>query len=305
MKHHVNAPYRMGLSSGFTLVELLVSIAIITTITGLSLSAVHRIRGLSDRSKCHNNLRQIGLAFHDSHITNGFFPPGVASNLNNHRMPFASWCVFLLPFLDQSMLWNQAKDAFQADPDFQHIPPHVGQKLVVPVFVCPSDARIRHSQIVAEERFERAFTSYLGVIGLNSSLKDGVLYIDSQTSIKDITDGTSSTIMVGERPPSADLILGWWYAGWGQDRTGEGDMLLGTRTYNSGSNGLGCSSGPYKYMPGKIDNQCDAFHFWSLHEGGATFLFCDGSVRHVSYAADLMLLIASTRAGAEPVSFSD
>jgi hypothetical protein len=63
------------------------------------------------------------------------------------------------------------------------------------------------------------------VNGFSAAYNDGVLYLDSRTSFADIHDGISNTLLIGERPPSADLILGWWYAGWGQNKDGERDML--------------------------------------------------------------------------------
>jgi len=69
---------------------------------------------------------------------------------------------------------------------------------------------------------------------VNSYRKDGVLFLDSSVRLSDIRDGTSNTLMVGERPPSPDFILGWWYAGWGMDQTGSGDAVLGVRAKNNG-----------------------------------------------------------------------
>jgi prepilin-type processing-associated H-X9-DG protein len=144
-------------------------------------------------------------------------------------------------------------------------------------------------------------------LGTSFPLSDGVLFIDSRVRIADITDGTSNTIIVGERPPSADFWYGWWYAGYGQQGTGSGDMLLGAREQNASGNPFvfGCSPGPYHFAPGKVDNQCDLFHFWSLHSGGAYFLFADGSVHFLTYDADSVLPALATRAGREAVELPD
>ena len=131
---------------------------------------------------------------------------------------------------------------------------------------------------------------------------DGVLYLGSTTRLSDVTDGTSNTLAVGEWPPSRDLILGWWYAGWGQDKDGEGDMLLGARTRNHSEYGRGCPAGPFDFKAGSFDDQCDAFHFWSPHPGGANFAFADGSVRFLNYSADSILPALATRAGGEAVN---
>ena len=121
----------------------------------------------------------------------------------------------------------------------------------------------------------------------------------------DITDGTGNTLAIGERPPSPDFILGWWYAGWGQDQDGEAEMLLGTRTRNRYQRTPQCPRGPYDFAGGKLDNPCDAFHFWSLHPGGANFAFADGSVRFLAYSANSVLPELSTRAGGEIASIPD
>ena len=106
--------------------------------------------------------------------------------------------------------------------------------------------------------------------------------------------------MVGERPPSADGVLGWWYAGVGQARDGSADIVLGVQERNVGSLAPGCRVGPYDFGPGQTTNQCDAFHFWSLHlGGGANFLFADGSVHFLSYSARRIMVALATRAGGE------
>jgi prepilin-type processing-associated H-X9-DG protein len=174
---------------------------------------------------------------------------------------------------------------------------------VVPVFACPSDPRTLtpyDGGIVPV-----AFTAYLGVEGTDQFRRDGVLFLNSGVRMTDITDGTSNTLMVGERPPSADHALGWWYGGWGQAEDGSCDSVLGVREQNT-SYPEPCPPGPYAFGPGRATNQCDAFHFWSLHfGGGANFLFGDGSARFLPYAAAPLMPALATRAGGESVSLPD
>ena len=220
------APFRSPATRcAFTLLELLVVIGIIGLLIGILLPAVQKIRESANSLKCKNNLHQVGLALTHYHDTNGQFPPGVSSDAFGSPYPFMSWLTRLLPFIEQPALWDSAVLAFKQQSFFETQPhePILGQ--VLPVFVCPSDGR-------CSKPFELGYmrvggTSYLGVEGLNQRTKDGLLYFDSRTHFGDISDGTSNTIIVGERPPSADLTLGWWYAGWGQSKDGSGDSVLG------------------------------------------------------------------------------
>ena len=285
----------------FTLLELVVVVVIVALITGLSLAGVQRMRAAAARTQCQNQLRQIGFALQNYHEAVGHFPPGVSGERPGELFPFLSWCARLLPYLEEDALWNQTVQSFRQDSDFLHDPPHVGLETPVRHFSCPADGRVRQSQPVGMQRVPRAFTSYLGVNGHSAAYSNGVLYLDSNIRFADVTDGASNTLAVGERPPSKDLILGWWYAGWGQDKDGEGDMLLGVRTKNRSVYGRGCPDGPYDFQPGRFDNQCDAFHFWSPHSGGANFLFGDGSVRFLTYSANSILPALASRAGGEVV----
>jgi len=212
-----------------------------------------------------------------------------------------SWLTRLLPLVEEDGLWRQALGAFQQDKFFE-TPPHFpicGR--VVSIYVCPMDPKTQQPQVFTD--FSMGFTDYLGVWGTSHRQNDGVLFLDSQVRIAEITDGTANTLMVGERPPSADGVLGWWYAGWGQTKDGSAEMILSVAELNDGPLYRGCPRGPYSYSPGQLNYQCDAFHFWSLHPGnGANFLFCDGSVRFIPYSAAPLMPALATRAGGEVVS---
>jgi prepilin-type processing-associated H-X9-DG protein len=171
---------------------------------------------------------------------------------------------------------------------------------VIPLFVCPSDPHAQQAQDLVA--FNMAFTDYLGVWRTNHRQHDGVLYLDSQVRLLEITDGTTNTLMVGERPPSADGFLGWWYAGWGQSKDGSAEMLLGVVERNDHSRYRMCPKGPYSFTAGQANNICDLFHYWSHHSGGANFLFCDGSVHFLPYSAAPIMPALATRAGGEAVS---
>ena len=199
-------------------------------------------------------------------------------------------------------MWDDAISAYAQSPFFLDNPPHTGLSTVMPMFSCPADTRTLAQSTKSGPMV--AFTAYLGVDGTDQLKKDGILFVDSSVRISDITDGTSNTIMVGERPPSAREDLGWWYAGWGQSKDGSGDMDLGAQELNL-SYYLDCPPGPYVFGPGAISNDCDAFHFWSLHPGGANFAFADGSVHFMAYSAASIMPALATRAGGEVVSAPD
>jgi prepilin-type processing-associated H-X9-DG protein/prepilin-type N-terminal cleavage/methylation domain-containing protein len=298
---------KFRLRRAFTLLELLVVLGIIGVLVGLTLAAVQRVRESAARLKCQNNVKQLALALHQYHDANGAFPPGHRSLKNPDRMPFSGWPLSILPFIEQQSLYEKGRTAYRFVPLPFINPPHTGLSTVVQTFVCPSDPRIVTAQISQRTHTLAAFTSYLGVSGvgtLKGSATDGVLYQNSRVALLDVTDGTTNTLFLGERPPSADFQFGWWYAGVGQRFTGSADMILSAREPNlqpivSGSK---CGPGQYPFMPASsFDDPCGMFHFWSPHSGGANFAFCDGSVRFLAYSADSIMPALATRAGGEAV----
>jgi prepilin-type processing-associated H-X9-DG protein len=156
-----------------------------------------------------------------------------------------------------------------------------------------------------------AFTSYLGVSSGSSAdfstyQKTGITNWTSSTKMVNIADGdgTSNTLLVGERPPSADLDYGWWFAGAGYDGSGTGDVLLGAREYGYAA-AMGCAASKVGLQPGTTDTTCDQVHFWSQHTGGANFLLADGHVRFVTYNGNGVLPAMCTYNGGETVDTSN
>jgi prepilin-type N-terminal cleavage/methylation domain-containing protein/prepilin-type processing-associated H-X9-DG protein len=289
-------------TSGFTLIELLVVIGIVAILIGLLLSAVQKVRSAAARVQCQNAAKQLGLALHNYHDTRQGFPPGHRSLNNPDRMPFSGWCLSVLPFLEQQALVSQAEAAYKANPN-PFSPQHPGLSAVAPAFLCPADGRASTAQTSLLTKNVIAFTSFLGVAGLDAATaRDGVLYQDSSTRFADITDGTSNTLLLGERPPSADFQFGWWYAGAGQQLTGSADLVLGAREPNLQpiTSGSPCGPGRYPFTPATgFNDPCGMFHFWSPHTGGANFVLADGSVRFISYSADPLMPALASRAGGE------
>lgn len=173
----------------------------------------------------------------------------------------------------------------------------------MPAFLCSTDGRETIS--LTANSVWAGFTFFLGVEGTNQSTHDGILFLDSKVRHSEITDGASNTLIVGERPPSADGVLGWWYAGWGQKKDGSAEMILGARELATHYSLKECPSDSNHFRKGNRDNQCDALHFWSHHTNGAHFIFADGSVHFLTYSADAILPALATRSGGEAVNVPD
>jgi prepilin-type N-terminal cleavage/methylation domain-containing protein len=188
---------------GLTLIELLVVIGIVTVLLGLTLAAVQQARAAAARAQCLSNLWQIGLGLHGFHDVNNAFPPGVSSGRGPDPYRYLNWHSRILPFVEQPGLWAEAEAAYKADPNrpLWADPPHPPLSAVVKLYACPADGR---TTAPARDRYGNlaAFTDYLGVRGGVGIRKDGILFLDSQVRVADITDGASSTLLVGERPPS-------------------------------------------------------------------------------------------------------
>lgn len=289
---------------GITMIEMTVVISIIVILLGLLLAGVQKTRSASQRTTCGNNVRQLTLAIQSLHATFGRFPEGVKPDQPEELTPYMNWHVLCLPFAQQSNLWYEIQHAYHVERRFTYNPPHVWLARSLPLFACPSDPRVASAQFI-KTGAPRGLTSYIGVDGTSAARADGLLFMGSKIANNDIRDGLSHTLLIGERPPSADYVLGWWYAGWGLNKDGEGDSVLGVRTQNLGSPYVrDCPPGPFAFTRGQVSDQCSALHFWSLHSGGAHFAFADGSVRFLSYSADSVLPALATRAGGEVVEVS-
>src|SRR5262249_18341488 len=139
--------------------------------------------------------------------------------------------------------------------------------------------------------------------------------VKTPPGITNITDGSSNTIMVAERPPSPDKLVGEWIEGGGASSyLGYGNTYLGAANrypfYSSSDGGpsgdVPCpQAGPFYFQPGDLRNNCDSAHFWSLHPGGGQFLFADGSVHFLSYQIGTTIIPAlATIAGGEVIDAS-
>jgi prepilin-type N-terminal cleavage/methylation domain-containing protein/prepilin-type processing-associated H-X9-DG protein len=294
---------RTDRQNGTTLIEVIVVLAIIAVLAGLIASGVSMARQRADRATCLSNLRQVAIATSAYADLHGKFPNGVSVEVNDEPSPysFMSWLTYILPQAGRDDLWQNALNAYQADPNFLHDPPHSNLSIVMTVYTCPSDHRAQKTGQYLGSGPSYAFTSYLGNLGLNERKRDGVFFRDSIIRRDQVSDGLSQTLLAGERPPSANLLFGWWYAGMGQHVNGDAEMILGVRARAYSIYAEGCPEGPYHFQAGRFSDMCDTFHFWSPHAGGAHFAFCDGSVRFLSYSVDALLPALASRAGNESV----
>ena len=307
---------RLRPRAAFTLIEMLVVIAIIGILISLLLPAVQKVREAAARAQCANNLHQIGTALHNyRHVHKRFPAPRgdyfipyaqmFGGNPSNNYLglypggftQWGGWMTSLLVFVEQDNL-RQAMNYQGANwngPFFSNY------TKIVPSFTCPSDPR----DLTVVPSGDAGFTSYLGVTGNEydfykqvSGPTNGIFDLSSKgIKIEDITDGASQTLMVGERPPSQDEYWGWW-------SVSDYDNLLSTQEA-FGFYG-GCTL-PGIFRPGNVNGPCggDSNHFWSPHPGGGQWLFGDGSAHFLSYAAQPLTIPMASRAGGEVVDTSD
>jgi prepilin-type N-terminal cleavage/methylation domain-containing protein/prepilin-type processing-associated H-X9-DG protein len=276
---------------GFTLIELLVVIAIIAILIGLLLPAVQKVREAAARSQCQNNMKQIALAIHGYHDAYKRLPPA-----RYHPASFTaslSWVYYVLPYLEQDPLYKLSATDFKT-----------ASGTAIPVLLCPSDPRDLanpFSGTVGGASGTFGLISYPAVIGTkqftNTTPTDGIFDTGQKKGwrVTDITDGSSNTLMLGERPPSGDLQWGWW-------SYSDFDNLLSTQSNALGLAGMsGCPGPPHVFAPGNVQNKCDPLHFWSPHAGGGNWAFGDGSIRFLPYTAAALTIPLSTRGGGEVV----
>lgn len=292
---------------GFTLVELLVVIAIIGVLVGLLLPAVQAAREAARRMQCTNNLKQLGLASHNYHDVHRKFPYGsyLDKSAGGSISSQWGWSVMLMPYIEQGNMFNQLNVGPQYFEQAANDPVRlVLLKTPLPAFICPSDAEagvnrnrpfLRKAgggvcngmRLAADTEFAKS--NYMGCNGNRDN--DGIF--DSGANriigIRDITDGTTNTIMIGERSSrrfaKQTVAQGPWAGIWaGQELSCDGITnvwcLLGKTEYQM-------NSGKHSQAAGSTTATDSALiAFGSQHTGGANFGLADGSVRFISETVD-------------------
>jgi prepilin-type processing-associated H-X9-DG protein len=290
---------------------MLVVIGIIGLLLGLLLPAVQSAREAAARTVCQNNLRQIGIAFANYESVHRTLPPNSANIRNYGSRPYRGtiempWQVLILPYIEQDTLWQQTLAAYKQDVLSFHNPPHVGFATVIRTYDCPSDPRV--AEPITDSGYTAAYGSYLGVLGGKARPEggaDGAMgSLHGGVRLAQITDGTSQTLVIGEHPPAVRNLAGTWYTTYAADPSlaANGYWLgRGPSLFMVFPAGWQPCLGPFHYGPGRLDNPCDFGHFWSLHPGGAHFLFADGSVHFLPYAAEPIMVALATINGGEVV----
>jgi prepilin-type N-terminal cleavage/methylation domain-containing protein/prepilin-type processing-associated H-X9-DG protein len=308
---------------GFTLIELLVVIAIIAILIGLLLPAVQKIREAANRMSCSNKMKQLGLALHNYHDTNGILPPGAQGRVlpvPNPAQPTyiagTSWIVFILPYIEQDNLFRQYRFDL---PHNDALNGGVVGMQVVPTIFCPSGPAPKRYTDPNSGTSGNPTTHYYGVMGPGGLVDNfqivyngltytyrigqgnnngawsfhGMLshYRDNPGSIStgrtvrlaDVVDGLTNTLMLGELSMTLPSGQTNQYRSW----------IRGNTTSNTvEANGSATTKNvlyPINSTFYNGSNNYNHISFGSNHSGGCNFALGDGSVRFIRQTIDLTL----------------
>lgn len=291
--------------SGFTLVELLIVIAIIGMLIALLLPAVQAAREAARRTQCKNNLKQMALAMHNYHDIHRKFPMGLSFRLTSGNTTF--WQTAILPQIELANVFDRIDWAKTWDDKLSPNPRVCATH--IPIFQCPSSG-VQTNESDVQGFKTRCPSTYLGCASglldresgpdpkLSNTEIDGMLFRDSNTSFASVVDGTSSTILIGEalhdytfwgeNPWVGNQVVDHWYIG-----------SIDVHSYNEVSEALGSTGvrpNTHRDRSSFIDNT--EIGFTSQHCGGVQCAFSDGHVEMIDETIDQSVWSAlGTRAG--------
>lgn len=284
----------------FTLVELLVVIAIIGILVALLLPAVQAAREAARRMSCNNNMKQIALALHNYHDSYGAMPMGwiglnngIGTTLHSEGGPGWGWSAHVLPFIEQVTVGDIIQDTLPMT-DAANQP---ARDTHLPIYRCPSDATSQDffDLDVSGTPVRIPGANYVGMFGTTELVdcealppgvqckSNGPFFHNSSTRFRDFLDGTSNTLLVGER-----------YSKHGQS-TWLGAIPGGDEAF---ARILAIADHPPNDKSGHLDDP------GSYHPAGTNFAFADGSVHIIVETIDLNVYYAlATMQGGEVVTF--
>lgn len=303
--------------SAFTLVELLVVIAIIGILVSLLLPAVQSAREAARRMQCSNNLKQIGIALHNYHDTFKHFPPGNIVRINGQTLSGDGWTwhARILPFLEQGPLYDRFSNITGTDIDQWDDPRQLlaARDTRLTVFQCPSHPNPAPTNAAKNGVQLSTYNGVCGNTTFNNDQQDeptdvgyrgnGIFYLNSNTTIADVVDGTTNTLIVAEvqdelrgapnRMPGSDRRYNFSRGGDGNPPTDCSEYMVGMEADDPINANTRDAAGLFND---------DGEYAGSYHPGGAQFTLTDGSVRFISQTINMTTYRGlSTRANGEVI----